>query len=72
VAKPNRQVMELVRQGRAILVCPEQLGGLPTPPLAAEIVDGASGASVLDGEGGWLTPPAGTVTSNYCGGPGRP
>src|SRR6266550_2703558 len=64
VAKPNRKVMELVRQGRAILVCPEQLGGLPTPRPAAEIVDGASGASVLDGEGRVLDTSGGDVTAD--------
>jgi uncharacterized protein YbbK (DUF523 family) len=68
VAKPNRKVMELVRQGRAILVCPEQLGGLPTPRPAAEIVDGASGASVLDGEGRVVDTTGGDVTANYLRG----
>ena len=28
--------LDLVRQGRAIPVCPEQLGGLPTPRLPIE------------------------------------
>src|SRR5207249_6604992 len=65
VAKPNRKVMELVRQGRAILVCPEQLGGLPTPRPAAEIVSAGSGASVLDGEGRVLDTAGGDVTANY-------
>lgn len=32
--------LELVRQGRAIPVCPEQIGGLPTPRLAIELRDG--------------------------------
>jgi len=68
VAKPNRKVMELVRQGRAILVCPEQLGGLPTPRPAAEIVSAGSGASVLDGEGRVLDTSGGDVTSNYLRG----
>lgn len=36
-AKPHPKVLELVRQGKAILVCPEQLGGLPTPRPEAEI-----------------------------------
>ena len=27
----NEKIMELVRNGEAILVCPEQLGGLSTP-----------------------------------------
>jgi uncharacterized protein YbbK (DUF523 family) len=68
VAKPNRKVMELVRQGRAILVCPEQLGGLSTPRLAAEIVDGASGGDVLDGEGRVVDTAGGDVTANYLRG----
>lgn len=36
--KSDKRVMGLVRQGKAIPVCPEQLGGLPTPRLAAEQV----------------------------------
>jgi uncharacterized protein YbbK (DUF523 family) len=32
------KIMELVKTGQAILVCPEQLGGLPTPRLPAEII----------------------------------
>jgi len=34
------KVVELVKNGLAIPVCPEQLGGLPTPRTPAEIVDG--------------------------------
>ena len=68
VAKPNSHVMELVRQGRAILVCPEQLGGLPTPRLAAEIVDGASGPEVLAGEGRVVDTSGADVTAQYLRG----
>lgn len=68
VAKPSRAVMELVRQGRAILVCPEQLGGLPTPRDAAEIVDGASGADVLAGEGRVVSVAGEDVTAQYLRG----
>src|SRR5256885_11959443 len=68
VAKPNRKVMELVRQGRAILVCPEQLGGLPTPRPAAEIVGEGSGASVLDGEGRVLDVAGGDGPAYYLHG----
>lgn len=32
------ELAELVEQGKAILVCPEQLGGLPTPREPAEII----------------------------------
>ena len=35
-AQPCKIVMELVKQGKAIPVCPEQLGGLTTPRAAAE------------------------------------
>jgi uncharacterized protein YbbK (DUF523 family) len=35
-SEPNEIVMKLVREGNAIPVCPEQLGGLPTPRLPAE------------------------------------
>lgn len=35
-SKPNLQVLALMQQGRAVPVCPEQLGGLPTPRVRAE------------------------------------
>ena len=31
-----QKVIDLVREGKAIPLCPEQLGGLPTPRLPAE------------------------------------
>lgn len=33
----NEKIIELVKKGEAILVCPEQLGGLSTPRVASEI-----------------------------------
>ena len=33
------QVRKLVKDGKAIPLCPEQLGGLPTPRVPAEIID---------------------------------
>jgi uncharacterized protein YbbK (DUF523 family) len=38
--KPCPAVIRLVAEGKAIPVCPEQLGGLTTPRLPAEIRDG--------------------------------
>ncbi len=38
-SKPNQKVIELVKQGKAILVCPEQLAGLTTPRTPAEEKD---------------------------------
>lgn len=35
--KADPKIVELVRQGLAIPVCPEQLGGLPTPRPPAEL-----------------------------------
>lgn len=35
--KPCAEVIRLVAEGKAIPVCPEQLGGLPTPRLPSEI-----------------------------------
>lgn len=34
----NDKILKLVKEGKAILVCPEQLGGLSTPRLPSEIV----------------------------------
>jgi len=39
-AKLNESIIELVKRGEAIPVCPEQLGGLPTPREPAEQRDG--------------------------------
>ncbi len=38
--KSNAEVIRLVAEGKAIPVCPEQLGGLTTPRLPCEIVNG--------------------------------
>jgi uncharacterized protein YbbK (DUF523 family) len=42
------EVQQLVMEGKAVPVCPEQMGGLTTPRLPAEIV-GGDGDDVLDG-----------------------
>ena len=41
-------IRELVARGEAIPICPEQLGGLPTPRAAADF-SGGDGEAVLDG-----------------------
>ena len=50
-ATPFEPVLELLRQGRAIPVCPEQLGGRPTPRNPNEIKEGR----VIDAYGEDLT-----------------
>jgi len=47
-SRPHPEVRELLRRGLALPVCPEQLGGLPTPRPPASVRDG-DGEDVLDG-----------------------
>lgn len=35
-ARPNPKIIEMIKDGKAIPVCPEQLGGLPTPRTPSE------------------------------------
>jgi uncharacterized protein YbbK (DUF523 family) len=63
----REEIAELLRQGMAVLVCPEQLGGLPTPRPPAEIV-GGNGADVLDGRAKVLTADGGDVTEEFIRG----
>ncbi|MFG1485412.1 DUF523 domain-containing protein [Halobacteriovorax sp. RZ-2] len=46
--KKQQLISDLVAQGKAIAVCPEELGGLPTPRPPAENVDGK--LITIDGE----------------------
>lgn len=52
--KKNEGVVSLVAEGKAIPVCPEQLGGLPTPREKAEYASG-DGKELLEGRGSLLT-----------------
>jgi uncharacterized protein YbbK (DUF523 family) len=60
-------IVELVRSGRAVLVCPEEEGGLPTPRPPAEIQRGR-GDAVLDGSSRVLTNEGRDVTAEYVEG----
>lgn len=66
-AKTRSWARELVRDGRAVLVCPEVAGGLPTPRPAAEIV-GGDGGDVLDGRARVLDVDGRDVTDAYLAG----
>ena len=46
-ARPCQKVIELVEQDKAIPVCPEQLGGMPTPRIPCE----QQGNKVVNQEG---------------------
>ncbi len=45
----QEEIERLLKEGKVIPVCPEQLGGLPTPRNPAEII-GGDGFDVLDGK----------------------
>ena len=45
----EQELMAFVEQGKAVLVCPEQLGGMSTPRPPCEIV-GGDGSDLLEGK----------------------
>jgi uncharacterized protein YbbK (DUF523 family) len=66
-ANPTRKVSELVAEGRAVQVCPEEDGGLSTPRAPAEIV-GGDGHDVLAGRAKVMTVDGRDVTAAYIEG----
>ncbi len=50
---PDEEIVALVKQGEAIPVCPEMMGGLPCPRIPAERT--ADGSHVVTREGGDVT-----------------
>jgi uncharacterized protein YbbK (DUF523 family) len=66
-ANPTSEVARLVAEGRAIQVCPEEDGGLPTPRPPAEIV-GGDGHDVLEGRARVMTKDGTDVTDIYLTG----
>ena len=69
-ANANEVVETLVASGRAVLVCPEVAGGLPTPRPPAEII-GGTGADVLAGRARVVTRAGQDVTERYVEGARR-
>lgn len=65
--KLKPEIAQLVTEGRAIPVCPEQLGGLPTPREEANLV-GGDGNAVLDGTARLVTADGRDVTQNFLRG----
>lgn len=51
----NQKIFDLVKEGKAIPICPEQLGGLKTPrnPVELKVIDGKRHA--IDNEGNDVT-----------------
>jgi len=46
-SKLNKKIKKLLEEGKAVCVCPEELGGLSTPRLPSEIKN-ATGEDILD------------------------
>ena len=65
--KSSDELIEAFRSGELIPVCPEQLGGLPTPRPPSRIVDG-DGYDVLDGKTRVVNQRSEDVTENFIRG----
>jgi uncharacterized protein YbbK (DUF523 family) len=65
-SKPNPRCIELLRQFCWVPVCPEQLGGLPTPRSAADL--SGSGAEVLAGRAAVITKQGVDVSQHFIAG----
>ncbi len=61
------KVRALVKEGKALPVCPEQWGGLPTPRSPAEIVNGY-GEEVLKGKARVIDKEKNDVTGQFLKG----
>nr|WP_263328591.1 DUF523 domain-containing protein [Neobacillus sp. Marseille-Q6967] len=58
------KINQLIKEGDAITVCPELLGGLSTPREPAEIV-GGTGEDVLDGKASVIDKAGNNVTESF-------
>ena len=63
----NEKVIKLLEEGKALLACPEQLGGLPTPRVPSEIV-GGTGVDVLEGKAKVISKEGKDVTAEFVKG----
>ncbi len=65
--KPSAKCLDFLKGHTYIPICPEQLGGLPTPRPAADIISG-DGFAVLRGEASVCTKDESNVTSFFIQG----
>ena len=65
--KSSEELIEAFKRGKLIPLCPEQLGGLPTPRAPSKIVDG-DGYDVLDGRTRVVNQRSEDVTENFIRG----
>ncbi|WP_238915268.1 DUF523 domain-containing protein [Clostridium sp. YIM B02555] len=62
----NERCLKLFREGKAVLVCPEQLGGLPTPRNPVELDNTAS--QIIEGNGKAMSNKGEDVTQKFING----
>ena len=65
--KRSASIPEIIQNSSWIPVCPEQLGGLPTPRPAADLV-GGDGAAVLEGKASVVSRNGVDVTPQFING----
>jgi uncharacterized protein YbbK (DUF523 family) len=63
----NDFIRKLIKQGEGIAVCPEQLGGLPTPRAICQLI-GGDGADALDGHAKIISEDGRDLTENFVRG----
>lgn len=68
--RENPKIRALVEAGEAIAVCPEQLGGRPTPRQTTEIA-GGDGKAVLEGRARVITRDGQDVSADFLNGARR-
>ncbi|MFZ5954950.1 MAG: DUF523 domain-containing protein [Nanoarchaeota archaeon] len=66
--KASVQFLEEFKEGKFIPICPEQLGGMLTPRIPAEIQGKMSGEDVLDGKAKVISKTGEDVTSQFTKG----
>jgi len=65
------ELINLVKSGQAVFLCPEQIGGLTTPRVPAEIERGKTAGDVLNGDAMVLTKTGNDVTGQFVAGAQR-
>lgn len=63
----DERAYKIFKEGKGVLVCPEQLGGLPTPRVPSEI-SGGTGLDVLEGKARVITKDGRDVTEEFIRG----
>jgi uncharacterized protein YbbK (DUF523 family) len=63
----RKELIKVFKRGELLPLCPEQLGGLPTPRIPSTIIDG-DGYDVLDGRKRIINQRSEDVTENFIRG----